>query len=207
MCDKGEAMDQETLYTASKWEILKMLERGSRSPLEIAQRSGLSIANVSQQLRLLEMASLVTSQRISNRDKGQPRVLYSLAGNNCYVISTADSFVEKRRLDFSESNQIVMKIWFLEQAELRSLCEKAFWKVEDHLPDIRAIMVDADTTRPLSLYILPREGRLPIEEFHEVHFSGQQRKLVITQTREEALQELAAEASLVPLYDPERLFE
>ncbi|HIH23981.1 TPA: helix-turn-helix transcriptional regulator, partial [Candidatus Woesearchaeota archaeon] len=72
-------MDHETLFTATKWEILKQLETGERSPVELAKAMQSSIANVSQQLRLLEMAGLVTSRRISNRDKDKPRILYSIA--------------------------------------------------------------------------------------------------------------------------------
>ena len=51
-------MDQETLYTATKWDILKLLEGQQLSPIEISKIAGSSLANVSQQLRLLEMAGL-----------------------------------------------------------------------------------------------------------------------------------------------------
>jgi predicted transcriptional regulator len=88
-------MEQETLFTASKWEILKLLESGPLSPIELASLSRTSVANVSQQLRLLEIAGLVTSERVPNRDKGQPRILYSIAGNSCYMISTENKFVDK----------------------------------------------------------------------------------------------------------------
>ena len=60
-------MDHETLFTASKWHILKQLETQPRSPLELARICETSIANVSQQLRLLEMAGLVKTKRVSNR--------------------------------------------------------------------------------------------------------------------------------------------
>ena len=89
-------MEQETLFTASKWDILKILSSGSKSPLQLAKLSNTSVANISQQLRLLEMAGLVQSKRISNRDKGQPRLLYSLAGNHSFLIASTQDFVDKK---------------------------------------------------------------------------------------------------------------
>jgi len=111
-------MDQETLYTATKWDVLKLLEEESRSPIEIAKLTGGSMANVSQVLRLLEMAGLVESRRVSNRDKGQPRVLYSLAEDSCYVINTSSNFVDKKRLTLGPSHQVVLRIWFLDNPEI-----------------------------------------------------------------------------------------
>ena len=72
-------MDQETLYTAAKWDILQHLADRKLSPIELSRLTGGSLANISQQLRLLDMAGIVQSERVSNRDRGQPRVLYSLA--------------------------------------------------------------------------------------------------------------------------------
>jgi len=129
-------MDTETLFTATKWEILKLLEEQSLAPIELSEKLGSSLANVSQQLRMLELAGLVTSHRIPNRDKGQPRVLYSLAGNLSYMIATTDNFVDKKVVMLSERNKAVLRIWFLENAGLRYALEKAFWQFEQLLPHI-----------------------------------------------------------------------
>lgn len=134
-------MEQETLFTSSKWEILKLLEKGSASPIELASLSRTSVANVSQQLRLLEMAGLVKSERISNRDKGQPRILYSLAGNSCYMISTASNFVNKKHHTMSDFNKIILKIWFHPQQELHYFIEKGFWQIDQHVPKLDALAV------------------------------------------------------------------
>ena len=134
-------MEQETLFTASKWEILKLLERGALSPIELASLSRTSVANVSQQLRLLEMARLVKSERVPNRDKGQPRVLYSLADDSCYLIATAPSFVEKRQHGLSVHNKIILRIWFLGDREAQYFLEKGFWQIEHLLSKLSALAV------------------------------------------------------------------
>jgi predicted transcriptional regulator len=138
-------MEQETLFTASKWEILKILSIGPKSPIQLAKLSNTSVANVSQQLRLLEMAGLVQSKRISNRDKGQPRLLYSLVGNHSFLIASSSDFVEKKFLRLSDYNKVILKIWFLDNAGVHHFLEKAFWHLEDKISKISAIAIDKRT--------------------------------------------------------------
>ena len=132
-------MEHETLFTATKWDILKILEGGAKSPIEITKELNSSMANVSQQLRLLEMAGLVTSKRVSNRDKDKPRLLYSLVGNLSYVISTSDNFVDKKIVPMSEHNKIILHIWFLEDPQLRYALEKAFWQIESQFSSLNSL--------------------------------------------------------------------
>jgi predicted transcriptional regulator len=132
-------MDTETLFTATKWEILKLLEERAHAPIEIASKLGSSLANVSQQLKLLELAGVVKTKRVSNREKGQPRVLYSLVGNLSYMIATTDNFVDKKVVHLSERNKAVLRIWFLEDPKVRYALEKAFWQIEEQLPQVQQI--------------------------------------------------------------------
>lgn len=131
----------ETLFTSSKWDILQHLGNEPLSPLQIAQKSNTSLANISQQLRLLEMAGLVKSQRIPNRDKGQPRLMYSLASDQSYLITAANDFVEKRMLQLSALNKVTLRIWFYEDPNVRYVLEKSFWQVEHLLPKMKRLGV------------------------------------------------------------------
>jgi DNA-binding transcriptional ArsR family regulator len=145
-------MEHETLFTASKWHILKALELQPRSPLELAKVCNTSVANVSQQLRLLEMAGLVTSKRISNRDKDKPRVLYSLNGDLSYLISTSGNFVDKKLVHLSDYNKIIMRIWFFERPDMRYLIEKAFWRIEERLDKLTFLAFNKSSMSPLVFY-------------------------------------------------------
>lgn len=170
-------MDHETLFTASKWDILKQLETQPRSPLELARLCTTSIANVSQQLRLLEMAGLVKAERISNRDKDKPRILYSLAGNLSYVIATSGQFVDKKVLALSDYNKIIMRIWFFERTELHYALEKAFWKIEENLDRISFLAVDRERTTPIVLYVKATE-KCDLRPFTISEPSGVVRQLI-----------------------------
>jgi predicted transcriptional regulator len=156
-------MEQETLFTASKWDILKILSSGSKSPLQLAKLSNTSVANISQQLRLLEMAGLVQSKRISNRDKGQPRLLYSLVGNHSFLIASTQDFVDKKLLKLSEYNKVILKIWFLDNPNLHYYLEKSFWQIEDKLGEEDALLFDTNSSSDINLTVVSDNSELKKE--------------------------------------------
>jgi len=193
-------MEQETLFTASKWEILKLLEHEPLSPIELASLSRTSVANVSQQLRLLEMAGLVESRRVPNRDKGQPRVLYSLAGNSCYVISTANNFVDKKLHAMSYYNKIILKIWFHPDQAEHYFLEKGFWQIDHLLQKLDALGVQI-TENGIN-YLLITEQKLPeLSPVTLTNPEGESRQVRFTTTTAEHIPE-----EVFGLFDPKNIF-
>jgi len=138
-----DTMEQETLFTSSKWDILKCLEAGKKSPLDLAKETNTSVANISQQLRLLELAGFVKSERISNRDKGLPRILYSIADNHSYIIAATPGFVDKKFLKLQDYQKCSLKIWFLDNQNIQKYVERFFWDIEKYLEKIDVIAIDA----------------------------------------------------------------
>ncbi len=147
-------MEQETLFTSSKWDILKCLATGKKSPLELAKESNTSVANISQQLRLLELAGFVKSERIANRDKGLPRILYSLAENYSYLVVSTPGFVEKKFLKLKEYQKIIMRIWFIENAALQPYVERFFWGIEKYLEKISFFAIDDSDTKTVKVAVI-----------------------------------------------------
>jgi len=195
-------MDQETLFTASKWDILKLLSEQPLSPIEIAAKSNTSVANVSQQLRLLEMAGLVRSERISNRDKGLPRILYSLAGNHSYLIATTNDFVDKKMLKLSAYNRIILRIWFYERHDLHYFLEKAFWSMEPMLDKIDALALDQSVDAQLAFVVFTRDGQLKdrLKPFAIKGPEGQTKQATFIFTHPD--KEKQERKALYMLYDP-----
>jgi len=134
-------MELETLFTEQKWNILKSLSKGSFSPLQLSSQSNTSMANISQQLRLLEASSLVGKRKIPNRDKGKPRSLYHLSKDFAYLIQVSDGFADKKLLDLDPHQKARFTLWFLKQKNLQYVFEKWFWKIEAHLPQITGILL------------------------------------------------------------------
>ena len=129
------------MFTEQKWNILKSLSEGKFSPLQLAQRSNTTIANISQQLRLLEAAELVKKEKIQNREKGKPRTLFSLSHDYAYLVSTMKDFAKKRLLELSDYHKIILRILFLKNTELHYYLLKFYWKIEDYLDQIQMIIV------------------------------------------------------------------
>ena len=103
-------MDIETLLTGSKWEIIQSLSKESLSPLELAKRLNTTIANISQQLRLLQAANLIKKQKTGHAAKGKPRTLFSLAEDYALIIVFTKGFTEKKLVKLSEKNKQSLKI-------------------------------------------------------------------------------------------------
>lgn len=151
-------MEQETLFTSSKWDILKCLEKGDKSPLDLAKETNTSIANISQQLRLLELAGFVKSQRVPNREKGLPRINYSLTQNFSYFVISSPKFVEKKFLKVQDYQKSIMKIWFIENQTLHYYLEKFFWTLD--LSKINFLSVDYTDSKNIVAYIISEDASL-----------------------------------------------
>jgi DNA-binding HxlR family transcriptional regulator len=134
-------MELELMFAEQKWNILKCLSEGKYSPLQLAEKLNTTMANISQQLRLLEAANLVKKEKIKNRDKGKPRTLFSLNEDVAYLIPAMHNFANKKLLRVNDYHKMVLKIWFLENPELHPHIEKLYWKIEPYLSQIRAIVV------------------------------------------------------------------
>lgn len=141
-------METETLFTASKWELLQVLENGEQSPIELAEATNTSVANVSQQLRLLEMAKVVTTRRLGNRDKGQPRIMYSLAGKHAFCVVTSEGFVEKELLTIDAWKQALLKIWMTKEQE-QDFFEQLLFKLK---PSLSTISLVTYKNKQLTIY-------------------------------------------------------
>jgi DNA-binding transcriptional ArsR family regulator len=200
-------MDQETLFTASKWQILKLLSEQPLSPIELAARSNTSVANISQQLRLLEMAGLVKSERIPNREKGQPRILYSLAGNHSFLIAATNDFVEKKLLKLSSYNKAILRIWFYGKPELHYFLEKAFWHIEQHLDKVDGIAVDQRAEDPVTLVLFSRDQGLrdKMKPLVIKNPAGTARQVQFVIAHPDKLDKQFAKASLYAIYDPSNI--
>lgn len=121
----GEVMD----ITASKWEILQIIAHRPSAPLEIAKTLKTTIANVSQQLRLLEAAGLVTRKKIPNSQAGKPRALFSITKEFCDITIVTKENAQRKQIDLTPIQAFISKTliqgepgialakWFLLQEE------------------------------------------------------------------------------------------
>src|SRR3989338_1427080 len=132
-------MELELMFSEQKWNILKCLSEGKFSPIQLAEKLNTSMANISQQLRLLEAANLVKKEKIRNRDKGKPRTLFSLRDDYAYLIPMMHGFANKRLLKTTDHHKAILRIWFLENTELHYALERLYWEIEPYINKIDSI--------------------------------------------------------------------
>jgi len=136
-------MEIETLFTISKWEILTHLAAGKYSPLELSRKINTSMANVSQQLRLLEFAGLVRKEKLSQREAGKPRTLYFRAKDVSHLVLLANRVAEKRLLTLTEHHKAIIRIWMIEDTSAHYFVERFYRKIEHLLDQLKAILIDS----------------------------------------------------------------
>ena len=101
----------EQLITDVKWRIITLLSTRRLSPLQLAEVTKTSIANISQQLRLLEAAGLVRKEKVSNRERGKPRTRYFISRDILYVVVLSRALQEKGMVELGESQRQAVKKW------------------------------------------------------------------------------------------------
>jgi predicted transcriptional regulator len=198
-------MEQETLFTSSKWDMLKCLESGKKSPLELAKEVNTSIANISQQLRLLELVGFVKSERISNRDKGQPRVIYSLINNFSYLVIASAGFVDKRFMKLDDYQKTILKIWFLEDKDLAYYLEKYFWSVEPLFNKVDFLCVDYEDHKLLKVHYISNASSSDLKKiFKDTIIDGarSEKQFVVSPIKES---EIGKIKNCIVLYDSKNI--
>lgn len=135
-------MEFDEFLTGPRWQILDLIIDEPSSPVKISEKINTSVAYVSQQLKLLEAAGIVTKTRTKASVAGEPRIIYSIKEDVIFITSLIKGFPEKKKISPTTKQQIILKIWMLDDDDLEYLTEKLFWKIESNLEDIEEIYID-----------------------------------------------------------------
>jgi len=188
----------EALFSSTRWEIIKALSAIKLSPIELAEKLKTTSANVSQQLRLLELAGLVKSERTSNSDKGKPRINYSLVGDSSFVILASPNFAEKKMIPLNLYQKYMLRTMFIENPEIHPYLAELYFKVKDTLPMVKIIAVESS-----SIYIVPENQKTGdslkkiLDDFKKVRIS-------ILDLAE--FKKKSSSSKVIVLYDPKGLY-
>ena len=130
------------MFSGGKWHLIELLSKKELSPLQISEMLSTSVANVSQQLKLLDLLGLLSSVKVPNREKGKPRTLYSLSNDYVYVISILKNFAHKRLIKASPIHSAMARIMCISETQLHYPLMKLFWLLEPNLGHIEALYFD-----------------------------------------------------------------
>lgn len=192
-------MELEGLFTSSKWRILEEISLNPQSPMQLAEKLNTSIANISQQLRLLEAAGIVKKSRLPQRARGKPRVIFSMNEDYGYLIAATNGFANKRLLSLDEHHKFILRIWFIENKSLHEEIEIFYWEIKQHIDKIKSVAHDGS-----NLFVLTRKGESDVTSKIKKAGSALKKSKLVVQTEEVTTKVLEAE-ELYVLYDPEMI--
>jgi DNA-binding transcriptional regulator GbsR (MarR family) len=147
-------MELDSFLASPRWEILKIISERPSSPIEIAEKTKTTVSFISQQLKLLEAAQIVSKEKTGAFEKGQPRNLFSISKDVFYSIVLTNGFGDKKLLSLNKYQSCILKIWFLENKSLHSFLEDFLFKIKNNFEEIEAIFLDASKITPSIIIFL-----------------------------------------------------
>lgn len=140
-------MEFDEFLTQPKWQILELIAKKPTSPVKISEQINTSVAYVSQQLKLLEAASIIKKYRTKESSKGKPRLIYSIYEDVFYITALINETPIKKKISPSVRQKAVLKIWTIENKNLSYVSEKLFWRLESNFDKIQEILVDENKSK------------------------------------------------------------
>ncbi len=146
-------MELDSFLASPRWEILKIISENPSSPIEIAEKTKTTVSFISQQLKLLEAAQIVSKEKTGAFEKGKPRSVFSISKDIFYLAMLTKGLGDKKSLNLENYQKAILRSWFVEDKSLQYFLEEVFHKIKDNFQNIDAILVDNKKTNPLIILI------------------------------------------------------
>lgn len=185
-------MEIEQFITQTKWSILCALAESEKSSSEIATETGSSLANISQQAKLLEAYGMITPvKKLSKGRTGKPKRTYKLNHNFTFLANVEKGFSGKTTLQLDKHERAFINIWFYEQKQAWSYLRAYLVLNEELFTLCSTIAVVSSDKQEIHLILITEKQNLEkIRNNHSQHEIkiGNETKKVISWTH--SLEEL-----------------
>lgn len=123
-----------------KWEVIKLLAKGNKTPTELAKLLKISMPSLHKHLIQLEQEKMIAKIG-EKKGKTRPYAEYSLGQGFVYFIKALPGEAEQKFLTIDENLKLHLRIWSVPQRRYHYYIESFWWKLQDYLEDIEAVMV------------------------------------------------------------------
>lgn len=147
-------MELDSFLASPRWEILKIISERPSSPIEIAEKTKTTVSFVSQQLKLLEAAQIVSKEKTGAFEKGKPRNLFSVSKDIFYLVLLTNGIGDKKLLSIQDYQKAILRTWFLENKPIQYLLEDFIYKIRNNFQNIYAIFIDLKKISPTIILFL-----------------------------------------------------
>ena len=149
-------------FTGTKWEIFKQISKGYKTPKEIAQKINSTLANVSQQLKLLEAYGYLKKERVDKgpggRKKQDKRIAYSISKEQNLLVSLSENVTGIKQIKDAPVNHIFLN------------CVQN--DIQEYMPYLMKLYCESDFSDVHSLFYIEESG----EEIHLLVITDQIKK-------------------------------
>ncbi len=176
---KTKIMPEEFDLTETKWSFIKELENGTLSPKELANLTNTSIANTSQQLKLLEAQGFlkkIKNKGVNTRQKRDARVLYSIAKQKVWVSRIDKARVERKEL--KNVDDYLLNLLLCDIKDVRHVA-KFFLEREDLMNKIKCLYYLQTINEEIHFLIITNELDFFRRDNHSFDVFFNKKKVVI----------------------------
>ena len=148
-------MDPCSLFLESKWRIIKEIARKNQSPAEIAQKLNTSIANINQQIKLLEAYGFLKKEKqVISKKPGKPKTVYSIAKDIAYVLGINNELAEKKQVKINLDTQFMINLLLLDLKDEVYFLGKFYFNYEKIFRDAELVAFYKSDENNIELFII-----------------------------------------------------
>ncbi|MFH1211391.1 MAG: helix-turn-helix domain-containing protein [Candidatus Woesearchaeota archaeon] len=218
-------MDFGELLTGSRWKILQELAKKPLSESELAAKLSTSLANISQQIRLLEAYSFVIKEKEAVQEgiragnkRGKPKSLYSLSIAVASVAMVTGSGAERVSREINPFEAMLLNILLFLKEQDRYFLLKHLISNDELVKHSQGIGFLKSSTEDVEIITITDDFESIRKKYSNVFikFGDREKKIVSwTHSLQEIKDGLARKESyfinltkkIIPIYESEEVFK
>ena len=142
------------MLSNNRWIILKEIAEVPQSPSDLALKTGTSLSNITQQLKLLEAYRVVRKERSEEKNSGKPRTIYYLNSEFAYAVVLKNGMAERKIFFVDHGNEMFFNIFFSMSQEDVMYMLKFSFKYEEVLKKCKALGFIKSTKDSIELFVV-----------------------------------------------------
>ncbi len=140
--------EDNSLFQGSKWELLQLIAEKPRDASELAKLKNTSLANITQQLKLLEAAGIIVSSvapkdKTKSRTRGKPKKVYRLNGSRALIMALTPLFSSKAIIKPTPFEAALLRVMLMNSSKKEEIIEKLL-QLYKYMKDIELIALKND---------------------------------------------------------------
>ncbi len=173
------------MITGKRWEIIRILSEGDRTPTEMAKMLKISLPALHKHLVSMESEGLIRKEGII-KGKTRPYATYTLGNGFVYFAKAVKGGAEQGIIEADDDVKLRLNIWSIPQKEYHAYIEAFWWKIQEDISDIDAVAVFGSVAKgnaregsDIDVILLAKSGAKKLEKKFSATAVGKQGKKAV----------------------------